>query len=294
MTTATAATGYPTVGRDGHVELAADHPGIADGHYRVRRDEIAAASSSWRPGAPVPVITYSATEHATWATVRSELGPLWAASAARSFLDSVEALALPGDHAPQLDEVTAALTRAGSTWRYLPVAGLAPLREFYGAFAGRTFWSTQYLRHASSPLYTPEPDICHEVLGHAHHLVDPALDRLYRVVAATTSRLETETALRVLSRVFWRTVEFGAVREGGRVRAWGAGLLSSFGELAALAAATPLPVDLAAMGTLGYDITHYQTEVFVAPSWSWVADELPAWVEAFDDEAAAALVAAAG
>ena len=286
---------YPVVGGDGRVALSDDHPGVADPVYRARRDAIAALASSWAPGRAAPTVEYTPVEHATWHTVRTELDPLWRRFAAPSFLDGVEALALPVEVVPQLGDVTVALGRAGSPWRYLPVAGLAPLRSFYGAFAETTFWSTQYLRHHSTPLYTPEPDICHEVLGHAHHLADPRLSALYRAVAAATARLETDDALRLLSRVFWRTVEFGAVRVGraGEARAWGAGLLSSYGELSAFPSARLLPVDVTAMATTTYDITRYQTEVYVAPSWSWVVDDLPAWVDAFDDSAAARMLATA-
>ena len=83
-------------------------------------------------------------------------------------------------------------------YRYQPAAGLVPLRDFYGSLADRAFWSTQYVRHHSVPLYTPEPDIIHEVIGHANMLANPQLaktfidqaasgapfDRLVRIAAA--------------------------------------------------------------------------------------------------------------
>ena len=72
-----------------------------------------------------------------------------------------------------------------SGFAYLPVAGLAPLRDFYTAFGEGGFWSTQYLRHASCPLYTPEPDLCHEVLGHANQLGDPAFADICRACGLT-------------------------------------------------------------------------------------------------------------
>ena len=79
---------------------------------------------------------------------------------------------------------------------------MAPLRKFYGSFDENVFLSTQYIRHHSSPLYTPEPDIVHEVLGHANQVADPATARLYQLVGATVRRVETEAALRLLSRAF--------------------------------------------------------------------------------------------
>lgn len=285
-------SGHPVVaaGVDGRpvVELADGHPGATDPAYRARRDATAAAALAWSPGRPVPRIDYTAEEDGTWAAVVAALLPRWRADAAASFLDGVDALDLPVDRVPQLDEVSARLHPLVG-FRYHPVAGLAPLREFYRSFGDGIFHSTQYLRHHSRPLYTPEPDVCHEVLGHAHQLADPGVAALYRAVAAAASRLEAEASLRFVSRVFWHTAEFGLVQEGDRVAVWGAGLLSSAGELAAWRQAEHRPVDLAAMGTSSYDITRFQEVLYVAPSPSWITEDLPAWLSTVDDEACARL-----
>ncbi len=284
--------GYSPVSRtrDGgiDVELSADHPGVADPDYRARRNAIAALSVDHVPGQPVPQVEYSEVEHDTWRTVCRELRPAWRTSACRSFLDGAEELALPADHLPQLDEVTQRL-KGLTGFRYQPVSGLAPLRTFYGSFADDTFFSTQYIRHHSVPLYTPEPDICHEVLGHANQLADPRFADLYRRVAGTVSRLETRAALGFLSKVFWFTVEFGVVEEGGDLRAYGAGLLSSFGELDAYRQAEVRDLEFAAMGTADYDITHYQPVLFAARSIDEVVDRVSSFLSAYDDDTPARL-----
>jgi phenylalanine-4-hydroxylase len=284
--------GYSPVGRNDEggidVQLAADHPGVADPEYRARRNAIAALSVDHAPGEPVPYVEYTEVEHETWRTVCRELRPAWQRNACRSFLDGAEELALPADHLPQLDEVTDRLRRC-TGFRYQPVAGLAPLRTFYGAFADDTFFSTQYIRHHSVPLYTPEPDICHEVLGHANQLADPRFAALYRTVAATVSGLETTSALGFLSKVFWFTVEFGVVWEDGDLRTYGAGLLSSFGELDAYRDAEIRDLDFAAMGVADYDITHYQPVLFAARSIDDAVGRVTDFLSTYDDDTPARL-----
>ncbi|MFL5840580.1 MAG: phenylalanine 4-monooxygenase, partial [Thermoleophilaceae bacterium] len=163
-----------TAGADGSVtvHLADDHPGANDPAYRARRNEIAAAALAWQPGQRSPHIDYTETEENVWRTVCRELARKHERYAIMEFREGVAALQLPRDHIPELDEVSERLEPI-TGFRYLPAAGLVPLREFYGSLEGRRFYSTQYVRHAEVPLYTPEPDIIHEVIGHGHLLATP-------------------------------------------------------------------------------------------------------------------------
>ncbi len=278
---------YAPVHRSGgggvEVQLGDDHPGVADPEYRRRRNELAALSYDWQPGDPVPRADYTETEHEVWRIVWDELGPLHERHACRAFLEAKAELDLPPDHVPQLTEVTERL-RPISGFAYLPVAGLAPLREFYGAFADGSFFSTQYVRHHSMPLYTPEPDIIHEVMGHANQLAIRPFADVYRLVGEAVRRIETEDALRFLSQVFWFSFEFGVVWEDGEPKAYGAGILSSSGETAAFAGAELRPLDVHEMGTLDYDITRYQPVLFAARSTHEVVETMGEFFASYDDD----------
>jgi phenylalanine-4-hydroxylase len=285
----------PVVARDAGrltVELAADHPGATDAAYRARRDELAALAAAWSPGQPVPEPSYTAAEHAVWATVSDHLARRHRDCATRRYLDGAARLALPVDRVPQLGEVSDGLA-ALTGFVYRPVAGLAPLRTFYRDFGAGIFWSTQYLRHPSAPLYTPEPDIVHEVIGHANQLADPDVADLYRLVGAAVDRTVGDDALRVLSQIFWFTVEFGVVEEDGRPKAFGAGLLSSVGELDAFRHAEIVPADLAAMANVDYDISRFQPVLFAYPSDTALLDSLRELFTVFDDDVAQRLAHAA-
>ena len=149
----------------------------------------------------------------------------------------------------------------------MPAAGLVELRTFYGALGRRVFHSTQYVRHGALPLYTPEPDIVHEVIGHGHLLATPTFGELHRRAGRRRrGGCARDDSLRFLSRVFWFTLEFGVVVEDGALHAYGAGILSSYGELGEFRAMQLRPLDLREMGTAEYDITRYQPVLYRAES----------------------------
>ena len=275
-----------------HVELGADHPGAGDPVYRARRNAIAAHALAWEPGAPLPRIAYTEAEHDVWRTVCRELAPKHRRYACAEFLAAAEALALPADHIPQLDEVTTALAPL-TGFRYHPAAGLVPLREFLGSLAEPVFHSTQYVRHDAQPLYTPEPDLLHEVIGHGNLLASPRFAELNRLAGEAARRVETDAALQFLADVFWFTIEFGVLREGGEVRAYGAGILSSYGEIEEFRGADLRPLDFLAMGTLEYDITRYQPVLFCAESMDHLSDAVGGFFAGFDDDTPVRLGAAA-
>jgi len=256
-----------TTGAGGEVtvHLHEGHPGAHDPDYRRRRNDIAAAALGWRPGQRVPAIAYRDAEQEVWRTVWRELAPLHERHAVSEFRDALAVLDLPADHVPGLDDVSRRLV-THSGWRYVPAAGLVDLRTFYAALGDRIFHSTQYVRHPAMPLYTPEPDIIHEVIGHGHLLATPTFGALHRRAGAAAVRLSGEESLRFLSRVFWFTLEFGVVMEDGELRAYGAGILSSSGEIAQFERMQLRPLDLREMGTADYDITQYQPVLYRAES----------------------------
>ena len=284
-----------TAGDDGEVtvHLAHDHPGANDPAYRARRNEIAAGALAWRPGEPSPLIDYTADEQNVWRTVCRELFPKYERYAINEFREGVERLRLPRDHVPNLDEVSELLEPL-TGFRYVPAAGLVPLREFYGTLRDRIFHSTQYVRHSAVPLYTPEPDIIHEVIGHGHLLATPTFSELHRLTGEATHRLRDDDNVRFLSKVFWFTVEFGVVVEDGELRAYGAGILSSYGEIEEFRGMEHRPLDLVEMGTLDYDITAYQPVLYRAESLDEVREVVGGFFRTCTDESIAELRALAG
>jgi len=259
-------------------DLPADHPGRSDPAYRARRAAIAAVGEAYRPGEPIPDVGYAPEEDEVWRVVSAELAALHHRFACAEYRRGAAALRLPTGRVPQLREVDAGL-RDLTGWRIQPVPGLVPTRTFYGALAERRFLSTQYVRHHSVPYYTPEPDIVHEIIGHANMLASPVFADLYERAGRASLRARTDAELERFSKVFWFTLEFGVVHEGGELRAYGAGLLSSYGEIQAFRRAEIRPWDLDAMGRLDYDITVYQPVLFAASSVDAMVADLGAFFD---------------
>jgi phenylalanine-4-hydroxylase len=287
-----------TTGADGAVtvHLDEDHPGFGDPEYRARRNEIAARALRWTPGHPIPHVEYTEAEQNVWRTVCGELAAKHQRLACADYREAMARLGLPTDRIPQLDEVSARLEPL-TGFGYHPAAGLVPFDRFYGSLADAVFHSTQYIRHHARPLYTPEPDLIHEVIGHGGLLASPRLAELNRLAGEAARRLETKAGRDFFARVFWFSLEFGVLWESDptypsthpELRAYGAGLLSSYGEIEEFRAADIRPLDVAAMGVQAYDITHYQPILFAADGIEHLLEVVGGFFAGCDDDAPARL-----
>jgi phenylalanine-4-hydroxylase len=247
------------------VHLDPDHPGFRDAAYRARRDEIARLATGYVSGDPIPDAPYTADEHALWREIWTGLDAAHERHACAEYLACKAALDLSREHIPQLGEVSRRVERS-SGFRLEPVAGLVEPREFLASLANGVFLSTQYIRHHSSPAYTPEPDVVHEVAGHAVTLASERFAELNRLAGDAARRARDAASIERLSRVYWCTIEFGVVREAGGLRAYGAGLLSSASELAAMREAEIRPIDFERMAAAPYDPTTFQATLYAAES----------------------------
>jgi len=262
------------------VQLDADHPGFHDPVYRQRRNEIARAALEFRDGDRVPQIAYTSDEHSVWQEVWRHLEPLHARYACHEYRQASRRVALARERIPQLAEVNAAI----GPWhgfRMLPVAGLVTAQAFLQRLGHGVFLSTQYMRHHSVPLYTPEPDVVHELIGHAATFVHEGFVRLNRAFGEAALRATSDEMIERIGRLYWYTLEFGVVREADAVKVYGAGLLSSFGELGRFETEEGLAEwDVDAIAATPYDPTRYQETLFVAPSFERMMRDVIGWLEA--------------
>jgi phenylalanine-4-hydroxylase len=210
-------------------ELHLDHPGASDAAYRERRDYIASLSKKFRETGVITDVDYNEDEQNIWRHVTARLEGLHEKHASPFYLKAKRDLGISNDRIPQLTEMNRRLKEL-TNFRLAPIEGLVDTRAFLSWLSFRTMLSTQYIRHHSRPEYTPEPDIVHEAIGHIPMFTNQNFAD-YSQFIGHGARVATDQQIEELGRLYWYTVEFGLVEEHGDVKAYGAGLLSSFGEL---------------------------------------------------------------
>ncbi|MEE2829940.1 MAG: phenylalanine 4-monooxygenase [Myxococcota bacterium] len=259
------------------VHLNPDHPGFHDRAYRQRRDEIARIALDYEASTAVARIHYTPREHSVWHQVQHCLAPLHQRSVCSPLLEAARHLPLDSRSIPQLEDVNQLLLQH-TGFRMEPVAGLVKPVVFLSYLGNRIFLSTQYIRHHSRPLYTPEPDVIHELTGHAASLAHPRIAEVSQAFGRA-AMLADATELRRIEQVYWYTMEFGVLEEEGQVKAFGAGLLSSAGELAQFDRGPALlEWRLEDIAETPYDPTRMQPHLFVAPSFERMVDDLGQWL----------------
>jgi len=265
-------------------ELDMNHPGWSDKEYRARRKMIADITFNYKHGDRIPRIDYTTQEIETWDAVYSkvfDLLPDRASSVHIKYLKIMEQECGFGlGKIPQLEDVSNFLKKS-SGFSLRPAAGLLTARDFLASLAFRVFQCTQYVRHHTSPHYSPEPDVLHELIGHAPIFADPGFAQFSQEIGLA-SLGATDEEIEKLATVYWFTVEFGLCKENGVIRAYGAGLLSSYGELLhSLSQKESIeyrPFDPASASVQEYDDQAYQDIYYIAESFEDAKCKFRAWI----------------
>jgi phenylalanine-4-hydroxylase len=262
-------------------QLHLDHPGANDTEYRTRRDYIASLARQFRETGVITDVEYTDEEQGIWQHVATRLEELHQKYASPFYLKAKKDLGITTKRIPQLSEMNRRLKET-TGFRLAPIEGLVETRGFLSWLSYRVMLSTQYIRHHSRPDYTPEPDIVHESIGHIPMFTNPAFAD-YSQFVGHGARIATDDQLEALGRLYWFTVEFGLVDHEGETKAYGAGLLSSFGELehAFSDEVERRPFDLEQVINHDYTYSDMQPVLYVIPSYAELKEVTRKYIETF-------------
>jgi phenylalanine-4-hydroxylase len=249
--------------------------------YRTRRDFIANLSKKFRETGVITDVEYTTEEHEVWRTVATKLQEIQEKRASQFYLDAKNDLGISNNRIPQISELNKRLHET-SGFKLAPIEGLVETRAFLSLLSHRTMLCTQYIRHASRPEYTPEPDIVHEAIGHIPMFTNKNFAD-YSSYIGEGAKIANDQQLAELGRLYWFTVEFGLKEEDGELKAYGAGLLSSFGELehAFSDAVERRPFDLQTVINHEFSYSDMQKVLYVIPSYSYLKDVTREYIESF-------------
>ena len=216
---------------------------------------------------------YSQADHQTYARLyRRQLQQL-PGLACDEFIAAVQQLGEP-EHIPHFDAVSERLLKA-TGWQIVGVPGLIPEEAFFALLAARKFPVTDWIRKPEEFDYVVEPDVFHDLFGHVPLLFNPVFADYMQAYGAGGMKASRLDAAELLARLYWYTVEFGLINTPQGLRAYGAGILSSAGELRhSVSSVQPARVafDLQRLMRSRYTIDTYQATYFVVDSFDQLFD----------------------
>jgi phenylalanine-4-hydroxylase len=266
------------------LELEPGHPGLGDETYIRRRKELFALCRRHRlERLGPPIIQYTPEETRIWREVSPKLDELHQKYATQLYLDAKDELAITRTEIPQLRLLSERVQRE-TNMHLVPAEGALPYRTFYEYIAQRGFPVTQFIRHGSHPEFTPEPDMIHDCLGHVPPLMNQDYAELLTLVGKAVATTRDGAQVLALKRFSWFSIEFGLIEEDGETKVFGAGILSSTGEIpyslfSQEVTRRPFVTDVVI--NTDYDPSRMQDHLFIAPSLPFLRRELEGLVRRF-------------
>ncbi|MBX9583712.1 MAG: hypothetical protein K2X87_25700 [Gemmataceae bacterium] len=263
------------------LEVDPGTPGLDDPEYMARRRWIFHECRRHRLGnLGPPVFPFTPEETALWRDVSRRLDELHRKYACDMYLAGKRELAITPDEVPQMRHLSDHL-RAKTQTHLIPAEGSLPYRTFYEYIGNRGFPVTQFLRHPSQPEFTPEPDIIHDCLGHVPAFMTRDFAEMITLIARAAAATDNGEHVLLLKRFSWFSVEFGLMAERGQTKVFGAGILSSIGEIPNSLFSpdvTRRPFVTDVVVATDYDPSYMQRNLFVAPSLAFLRAEAEALV----------------
>lgn len=231
---------------------------------------------------------YSDEDHEVWKILFDKRMKQLETDASDVFLKGLSIINLNRNQVPDLREVNANLGPM-TGWQSRGVPGYLPAKSFFAFLAQRQFPTTITVRPKTSMDYLPEPDIIHDVFGHVPLHADPVFADFLQTYGQAALHTHDPVHTERLARLFWFTVEFGLIREDGRLKLYGSGLISSEGEGHHSLESPEVdrrPFNLEKVCNTSFEIDHYQPILYVLESFEQLRDAMNSYAEKILNEPA--------
>jgi phenylalanine-4-hydroxylase len=259
------------------LELEPGHPGLGDELYVRRRKSLFALCRRHRlERLGPPLIEYTPEETRIWRDVSPRLNELHVRHACQIYLEAKRELAINQCEIPQLRTLSERVQRE-TNMHLVPAEGALPYRTFYQYIGARGFPVTQFIRHGSHPEFTPEPDMIHDCLGHVPPLMNHDYAEVLTLIGKAVSATNSGEHVLALKRFSWFSIEFGLIEDAGETKVFGAGILSSTGEIPYSVLSPEVrrePFVTERVIATDYDPSRMQDHLFIAPSLPFLRNEL--------------------
>ncbi len=258
------------------LELEPGHPGLGDTAYVERRKRLFELCRRHRlEKLGPPIIDYTPEETRIWREVSPKLDELHCQHASRIYLQAKRTLKISETEIPQLRLLSDRVNRE-TRMHLVPAEGPLPYRTFYEYIGERGFPVTQFIRHGSHPEFTPEPDMIHDCLGHVPPLMNQDYAELLTLIGKAASTTPHGDQVLALKRFSWFSIEFGLIEEDNAIKVFGAGILSSTGEIPFSLSKDvwrrPFVTDTVI--ETDYDPSRMQDKLFIIPSFQFLRREI--------------------
>ena len=220
---------------------------------------------------------YSKEDFDVWSTLFNRQLKLLRLHASTDYLIALQKIGFSADTIPDFDDVNARL-KALTGWSLVTVPCISAQKDFFDFLTQKKFTATCWLRKMAELDYLEEPDMFHDVFGHAPLLTNENYCQFFEQIGKLAlQHIDNPEVIEKLGRVYWFTIEFGLIREAGEIKVFGAGIMSSNAEcINALKPETKkIDFDIVTMLNTEYRTDVLQDKYFVTESFAQLAGSIP-------------------
>jgi phenylalanine-4-hydroxylase len=221
---------------------------------------------------------YTTADHEVWNILYERMMKILPAYSTKAYLNGIDIVGFESHRIPNFDEMNSKLGKI-SQWEVYAVPGLIENKGFFELLASKQFPASTWLRKREQLDYLEEPDMFHDVFGHVPLLANiPFSNFLVELAKIALIHIENPWAIELIARLYWYTVEFGLINENGKLKVYGAGILSSSGETVySIDSDIPkrIPFDIKTIFETPYIKDKFQEQYFVIDSYEQLYNSIP-------------------